>query len=210
MRGRPMLWASVEGTESIALDVNQLSRGGCLGRHGASRCGRLSAGEVLNVAFVANHSVPHGITLTLSGIAATHVDGEFSIEQKIQLTRVRAGFGGYRWYFLCPRSGRRVAKLYLPNGARIFASRQSYRMIYASQQEDALGRAQRAALRVWRRLGGDPHDWVPDAEPPLKPKWMRWKTYDQLVERLERAEARSEATWTIGAIKLLRRAHRFA
>ena len=39
-------------------------------------------------------------------------------------------FGGRRWWFICPRTGRRAAKLYLPKGASTFASRQAYGLAY--------------------------------------------------------------------------------
>jgi hypothetical protein len=35
-------------------------------------------------------------------------------------------YGGRRWWFICPIKKIRVAKLYLPPGARTFASRQAY------------------------------------------------------------------------------------
>ena len=35
-------------------------------------------------------------------------------------------FGGRRWWFICPRTGRRVLKLHKPSGALTFASRQAY------------------------------------------------------------------------------------
>ena len=46
-------------------------------------------------------------------------------------------FGGRRWWFVCPRIGDRVAKLYLPGGATKFASRKAYRLAYRSQREVA-------------------------------------------------------------------------
>jgi hypothetical protein len=35
----------------------------------------------------------------------------------IQLETTSQPFGGRRWWFICPRTGTRAAKLYLPNGA---------------------------------------------------------------------------------------------
>jgi len=40
-----------------------------------------------------------------------------------------------------PRTGRRAAKLYLPNGAFTFASRQAYGLAYRSQRETSHDRA---------------------------------------------------------------------
>jgi len=50
------------------------------------------------------------------------------------LTTTPQPFGGQRWWFICPRTGRRTAKLYLPDGALTFASRQAYRLAYQCQR----------------------------------------------------------------------------
>ena len=42
----------------------------------------------------------------------------------------RLNFGGRRWYFRCPLHDIRVTKLYLPPGARQFASRQAHELIH--------------------------------------------------------------------------------
>ena len=47
-------------------------------------------------------------------------------------------FGGRRWWFVCPRTGVRAAKLHLPNGAFTFASRLAYRLAYARDRLEAL------------------------------------------------------------------------
>jgi hypothetical protein len=41
----------------------------------------------------------------------------------IELETAPQPLGGRRWWFVCPRTGRRAAKLYLPSGAFTFASR---------------------------------------------------------------------------------------
>jgi hypothetical protein len=65
----------------------------------------------------------------------------------IQLETTPQPFGGRRWRFVCPRTGRRAAKLYLPNGAFTFASRQAYRLAYRSQREAPHDRALRRAFK---------------------------------------------------------------
>ena len=69
----------------------------------------------------------------------------------------------------------RAAKLYLPDGAFTFASRQAYRLAYRSQREAPHNRALRRAFKLRDKLGADGGigDFVP------KPKWMRWPTYDR-------------------------------
>ena len=45
------------------------------------------------------------------------------------LTWTEVGFGGRRWWFSCPISGR-CATLYLPRGAQKFAAATTYRLAY--------------------------------------------------------------------------------
>jgi hypothetical protein len=50
-------------------------------------------------------------------------------------------FGGLRWWFVCPLAvngrdcGRRVGKLYLPDGARYFGCRRCHDLVYRSSQQ---------------------------------------------------------------------------
>jgi hypothetical protein len=107
----------------------------------------------------------------------------------VQLATTPQPFGGRRWWFICPRTGRRAAKLYLPNGAYTVASRQAYRLAYPSQQEPPHYRALRRAFKLRERLGSDGGigDYVP------KPRWMRWATYTRRIEQIAAAEDVVEA-----------------
>jgi hypothetical protein len=72
----------------------------------------------------------------------------------IQLETTPQPFGGRRWWFVCPRTGRRAAKLYLPTGAFTFASLLAYRLAYRSQRETTHARAFRRAFRLRGKLEG--------------------------------------------------------
>src|SRR6187397_2323921 len=90
-------------------------------------------------------------------------------------------FGGLRWWFICPRSGRRAAKLHMPLGAYQFASRKAYRLPYCSQRADAPERLRSRAIKLRQQLGdaeGDIGDGI------IKPKWMRWRTFDRKADKL--------------------------
>jgi hypothetical protein len=50
--------------------------------------------------------------------------------------------------------GRLVTKLYGPG--RYFLCRHCYRLAYARQSQDELGRLRRRANKAWQRFGGDP------------------------------------------------------
>ena len=122
----------------------------------------------------------------------------------IQLETTAQPFGGRRWWWICPRTGRRAVKLYLPNGAFTFASRQAYRLAYRSQRETPHDRALRRAFKLRRRLGGDDGtgDYIP------KPKWMRWPTYNRKLEEVAAAEEVVDAHMLSFAQKLGRRLKR--
>ena len=109
------------------------------------------------------------------------------MEQVIPVIARPMRFGGIRLYLRCP-SGRTASKLYLPPGARKFASRAAYGLAYASQQGDAHDRALSQAQAIRLKVGGPNWVSIDDFFPP-KPKRMRWATYRRLEAEAERCEA---------------------
>jgi hypothetical protein len=115
----------------------------------------------------------------------TRYDGEKrASDYWIQLETTPQPFGGRRWWLICPRTGKRAAKLYLPNGAFTFASRQAHGLAYACQREPAHDRALRRALKLRGKLGGTGGigGYI------SKPRWMREATYDRKLEEIFAAE----------------------
>ena len=82
-------------------------------------------------------------------------EGDRIVRDRIRLIWTVPTYGGRRWWFLCPRTGRRTTKLFLPNGGWHFWSRQAYGLGYACQREDRFGRLQRRAAMLNRQLGGE-------------------------------------------------------
>lgn len=122
--------------------------------------------------------------------------GEWKNEKyPVYLARTPCHLGGSRCWFICPAVGcrRRVAILY---GGAIFACRRCHRLAYDSTREDAGDRATRRADRLRMRLGWEPG--ILNGNGP-KPKWMRWRTFDRLVERHDQYVHRS---WVGIAVKL--------
>ena len=109
-------------------------------------------------------------------------------DQTIHLTAHPRPFGGVQWFFICPATGARVSTLRKPPGAQHFASRHAWgkRVTYASQSVDPVSRAWRIKHKVASRLsaGSD------GAVLPIKPRGMRWATYDALANRYEAADDR--------------------
>jgi hypothetical protein len=126
-------------------------------------------------------------------------------EQRITLATTPCRFSGVRWWWLCPATGRRVRKLYLPNGATHFLSRGpgAYRLAYASQRHGWVDRAHERSRRHYRRPGADYYGadgfWPPKPKP--KPKRMRWRTYSANCDRLKAKENQLD-------LGLLRAVHR--
>lgn len=112
-----------------------------------------------------------------------------NLNQRITLVSERRHFGGVQWYFVCPARNRLARVLWKPSGATRFCSRQTWRrqVAYQSQFNDATGRAHLGQARVKARLIGelDPEEW----DIPPKPKWMRWRTYDQYTVRHDHYQA---------------------
>jgi len=108
---------------------------------------------------------------------------------KISLTCTYPYGGGVRWWFLCPETGRRAAKLYLPLGGRRFLSRQAYSLVHDTRQMCRTSLLSRRITCVAEKLGQPSHHFY---EPPEKPTRMRWRTYDRLVERWYKAR---DAYW---------------
>jgi hypothetical protein len=130
-------------------------------------------------------------------------EGDRIVTDRIQLTWTTPTYGGRRWWFRCPRTYCKATKLYLPNGGWHFWSRQAYGLGYACQREDRFGRLQRRAAMLNRQLGGE--GWETWDMPPQKPKWMRWRTYEQKYERWKRAVEKANDEFTVRAMRILRR-----
>jgi hypothetical protein len=126
-------------------------------------------------------------------------------DYQVQLTTTRPRFGGLRWWFICPLTGRRAAKLHLPGGAHRFACRQAYRLAYRSQRESGMDQTHARQARLYRKLGNEYRACLEFA--PRRPKWMRHKTYARLKADVEAAIAAHEAVFAAGAAQIVAREH---
>ena len=124
-------------------------------------------------------------------------------DYRVWLSRCPCHYGGHRWWWICPRSGRRVAKLYLPPGATVFAARQAYRLAYRSQRVNALERSHRRQDRLYRELGADYQHF--EQPPPRRPKGMHRRTHERLTAELYGAMEVHNEIFEIGAAPILAR-----
>jgi len=93
-------------------------------------------------------------------------------------------FGGHRWFAICPVTGRHAAKLCCLGGAGFHARQRYGRVAYWIQR--TAGSIDRALMRrdrtLFRKLRGDDPDFV------TKPNWMRWRTYDRIMQEFDAAD----------------------
>ena len=95
--------------------------------------------------------------------------------QSVQLVHTVPNYGGKRWWMLCPISGRRVGKLYLPPGGDVFASRQAWRLGYQCQRDAARDRPFERLFWLQKKLGCT-QGWE---QPIFKPKGMWQRTWQR-------------------------------
>lgn len=211
--GRP----TVEGCRSLVLDINRVLRPVMKALDGRdlppdarvragpwrlwlARQGQAELGASVEVALTLYRQ--HGFATLRYDLE--HVSRRTGPQaQQVELVSTPCRYGGRRWWWLCPATGRRCAKLYLPNGGAQFLSRGpgAYRLAYASQNNSALDRSLNRMRRLHRKLGGDYSQH--DDPPPPRPKWMRRRTYARLVAEWEATRERHEAVFLDGALRLL-------
>jgi hypothetical protein len=138
-------WHSKRDTveDCLALDVNKLTRDRML-REGRLVSGSLTwtntrTGEqVSSLGFEADTRDGASGSLRLTYTIRRTGD---QLDYRVPLTTTALPWGGVRWWFTCALSrdgvycGRRVAKLYLPPGARYYGCRHCYDLTYTSCQE---------------------------------------------------------------------------
>lgn len=175
--------------DGLRLDINQLLRVGLIrpmaSRYNATLIWRdVATGEARSRISYTSHLEEASGRLRLVYTVTRGWSGEkHSLDYTIRLTTTPCRFGGRRWWFLCPLTNRRVSKLYLPQRASKFAAREAYRIAYRCQRESPRDRALSRAFKARLRLGSG--DGIGDYI--LKPKWMRWRTFDRLA-KVEAAE----------------------
>jgi hypothetical protein len=147
-----------------------------------------------------------GYEAMLAGLAPYWIRLHYAVnskpmDYKVYLTSTRCNFGGVRWWWLCPSTGRQVAKLYLPPGGTIFAARKAYRLPYRIQRESKIDRTHSRQARLFKKLSAN-YDYY-EGYIPERPKGMHETTYIRLVAQLEGAIQAHEQVFAIGAMRIL-------
>ena len=192
---------TVEGSRS--LDVMKLARAGYLsgGRFGSWQW-TYGDGTTASIQITGARDA-----VTLDYRIRSHGEDWQSVHQRVPIRWTPCRFGGERPWFVCDvhangvYCGRRVAKLY--GAGRLFACRHCYRLGYAVQRDGPMDRAHHRLRRLHRKLGAD-YDG-PDGMPPRRPKWMRQRTYDRVVQQIEAGEEHLDHVFMVGAQRIFAR-----
>lgn len=130
--------------------------------------------------------------------------GNETVSTALEVARLPCRYGGVRPLFFCPRCCRRSRFLYLRYGR--FVCRRCTGLRYWTQTVGPMSRLDCAIRNLQRKLADpdeDVNDW--DLEYFPKPKWMRRRTHERLVERGLELVERRDAVWMEGATRLLNR-----
>lgn len=191
--GRRGWHASIEATDSYVLNARVL-RGI---RPGATGSGKLTWSDGFEVG-VTVETINDDIRLILEHEHRSSREPEGRVRYYVDLDDTGPHFGGRRWWFRCPRSGRRVGRLYLPLGGFQFWGRRAYALAYQCQRETLADRLMRKARKLHRRLGGDGGDYTC---PPPKPPRIRQRTYERLWQRWMEAAEHADYIWSAEALR---------
>lgn len=107
------------------------------------------------------------------------------VDETFEVVSVPRHFGGSVPHFVCPGNGcgRRVTKLYQPGGR--LRCRQCSNLVYDCLYESDANRAVRRLNKITVKFGlGD--------DGAQRPKYMRCKTYEKLLQKLEDIQYPSE------------------
>ena len=184
--GRPSYKAKAEQLQRV--EIGRWHRGGYMRAGCSFSCSWNCGGEPSGSIGVVVHGADSLALQYMLGSEGQRRDGS----QHIRLTRTACSYGNSRPWFACPVCQRRAGVLYMRAGR--FACRQCQRVSYSSQSCDLLDRMWRKQSKIEARLG---EHWQ-------RPKGMRLKTYERLMQVLLTCEEQREEAFAAFATRLLR------
>jgi hypothetical protein len=174
---------------SFHIDVNQLSRDGCLAEGSNHECRWMENDKV--VASISIQAEFERIYLRFQ--IQTEMEKPKDIEQYVDIIEVPCNFGGKRSYFNCPGivdgrvCGNTTVQLHF--APYQFLCRKCHDMTYASQFEDEYERAMRQLKKINRRLGTE---YIRYAPIQRKPKGMWHATHNKIIWEIKTAEEKAD------------------
>lgn len=154
---------------------------GCI-KSGTLRWNVVDTGEeVASLGYRAEMAEASG-ALTLNYTHTNRAGVREPVECVIRLESEPCRYGGRRWYFFCPCTGKRALKLYKWNGIDKFCHRDAVRPkpTYSIQRTSGSDRINQQRWAIRHKIGDRFSDLFGE---PVKPKWMRWRTFEQHARR---------------------------
>lgn len=183
--GRPALRGVIE--QRWRLDVRTCARHGRL-RPGA--VGTLSWTQDGEEAGSASYRALEE-ALELRYAIASDQDERIPVSAKIGILRRPCRFGGRRSYWQCPRCGRTCEVVVMATHGKWWGCRRCMRLRYHSQGLDRGDRLQRRADEIYARAGIESED----GKLIHKHKWMRWRTFNQTMDRANALSGAADAAF---------------
>ncbi len=132
----------------------------------------------------------HGDAVVLEYTTKDENGQAVPVQIDVPIRRLPCRFGGHRHYWKCPRCVRWCEVLAADLSCRGWACRQCLRLRYACQGLAPAVRVQQRAHRMFERLGGNA-DYV------MKPRWMRWRTFNRLVAQAQDFDAMADKLFAV-------------
>lgn len=177
--GRP--YETVKLDQGLKLKIDWLMRNNFIEK-GLWRAGTLSWSCVhtrepsSKISYQANLIDADDLWIRLIYTNTNYLGERRDIDYKIRIVTTQPHYGGHRYWFLCPHTGKRCGVLYSMAGRPYFTSRHAHKLKYQSQSRSHM-----------QRVGDKMHSLRAKIEDG-KPKGMHWKTYDRLCDELEDLE----------------------
>jgi hypothetical protein len=182
--GRPATRVSIEGQRR--LDVRMLRRRGWL-HHGNSGTWTWSqAGEEVGAI---SYAILEG-AVDLNYSISDDDDAKIAVRIRVPLVQTDCHFGGTRNYFRCPHCYRRCEVIVMTTNGRTWGCRKCLPLRYESQALAPAYRIQRRADALYSSAGRDLGDAFVQ-----KHKWMRWRTFNRLMDRANRLSQCADAAF---------------
>lgn len=114
-----------------------------------------------------------------------------SVRQEIRLVWTQPHYGGKRWWMVCPYTGTRCQKLFLPGNGDRFASRKAWKVQYKSQRAVWHDQPFERLSRLQRKLGCREgyEEWL------FRPKGMWHRTFARHYTKFEKLNAQCDQVW---------------
>lgn len=179
--GRHFRWDAKPALDELrALDINRMVKLGAV-KDGVFESGSWKwmdsrTNEVKSIISYQCYTVnPNHSYLKLTYVMT---ESKKRMEYEVPLVRTTPPYGGVRFWFLCPATGKRVSKLFLSPDSSRFLSRHAFRLYYESQMK---GKIDRAINKKWKLLRKLRHG----LDYPIRPKGMHEKTYRRIYDAFQ-------------------------